>query len=90
VNPLKEDNYIIYRADASAFNEIIISSRMGSDHMPQVYKNVLNAVDTSRLHQMTYDSSKQNEICPDNPSDLYPGCRTPMAPLKQKSKSLLQ
>eukprot|EP01084_Bolivina_argentea_P199273 341009_1 len=54
LNPLKNDNYIIYRADPNGFtNNVIISSRMASDHMPHVYKNVLNSLDVNKLTKIS-------------------------------------
>ena len=37
-------HYIVYRADPSQFQDLIISGRMMSDHMPHVYETVLNSL----------------------------------------------
>ena len=45
--------FVVYRADAkTGFDEVLASSRMASDHMPQVYLQVLEALDVDKLREL--------------------------------------
>ena len=52
---MADDRFVIYRADPKGFNELLVSSRMASHHMPHVYKQVMESLDIQGLRQMTYD-----------------------------------
>eukprot|EP01083_Nonionella_stella_P187980 691853_1 len=60
INPLRNDRYIVYRADTNGFKDVIISSRMVSDHMPQVYKHVFDSLDFDQLRKLANTNDATN------------------------------
>lgn len=49
MSPMEETSFVIYRADPKGFDDILVSSRMASHHMPHVYKQVMESLDLQHL-----------------------------------------